>query len=318
MKTSRRLRGFTLIELLVVIAIIAVLIALLLPAVQQARESARRSTCKNNLKQIGLGLHNYHETFDMFPVSFTTDGTFSTLTRGRSWISGLLPYMDQSALFNSMDLNASLAAVTTDPLPVPYSANTTAAKTIIASLLCPSDASNNRGRLNGRANLPGQDYFGVSNYKAVAGNNWAWGTFTYTHPTGRNAGNNNGLDAGNGWMCRNNRGNGPLVTGLRDVTDGSSSTTFVGEALPGRCTHSTWYFFNHTTATCSVPLNYYFKNAAITTGDWGNNYSFASQHIGGGHFLMGDGAVRFLSENLDLQLYRNLATISGNEIIGEF
>ncbi len=309
--------GFTLIELLVVIAIIAVLIALLLPAVQQARESARRTQCKNNMKQLGLALHNYHDTFNTFPMSYTTDGIFAYNGRGRSWMAGILPYIDQAPLYNKIDMNAPLHTTGT-PIPLPSEPNTDVARTSLAAFLCPSDSGNNNGKLNGRANLP-NDYFGVTNYKAVAGNNWAWGSFPYTHPTGRNAGSNNGLDAGNGWMCRNNRGSaGPFITRIRDLTDGTSNVTVVGEALPGRCTHNTWWWFNHTTATCAVPLNYYFKNTAITTGDWPNNYSFASQHTGGGHFVMGDGTVKFLSENIDIRLYRNLASIDGNEVLGEF
>ncbi len=317
MKRDRR--AFTLIELLVVIAIIAILIALLLPAVQQAREAARRTECKNKMKQIGLALHNYHDTYNVFPMSYSVDGVFTVNGKGRSWMIGILPYIELANLYATHDQNAPIAPATTNPIPTPYTPNTVVAMTVVPAFLCPSDPSSGTGKLTGRANLTGNDAFGVNNYKAVAGNNWAWGTFPYTHPTGRNQGSNNGLDAGNGWMCRNNRGaSGPFITKMRDITDGTSNTIFVGEALPGRCTHSTWYFFNHTTATCAVPLNHYQKNQSITTGDWGNNYSFASQHVGGGQFLMGDGAVKFVSENIDLQLYRNAATISGGEVLGEF
>ncbi len=313
--------GFTLIELLVVIAIIAVLIALLLPAVQQARESARRTQCKNNMKQLGLALHNYHDAHNAFPMSYTTDGLFSSIGKGRSWMAAVLPYIDRAPLYGKIDFGAPLHTTGT-PIPLPSEPNTDVARTSITAFLCPSDSGNGNGKLNGRANLP-NDFFGVTNYKGVAGNNWAWssaaGSFLYTHPTGRNAGSNNGLDAGNGWMCRNNRGaSGPFITLMRDLTDGTSNVTMIGEALPGRCTHNTWWWFNHTTATSAIPLNYYYKNTAVTTGDWPNNYSFASQHVGGGHFTMGDGTVRFVSENIDLQLYRNLATINGNETIGDF
>jgi prepilin-type N-terminal cleavage/methylation domain-containing protein len=311
-------RAFTLIELLVVIAIIAILIALLLPAVQQAREAARRTECKNKMKQLGLAIHNYHDTHNTFPMSYTTDGTFTVLTRGRSWMTGILPFIELANLYSTLDFGAPMSPSATNPIPTPYSPNTVAAMTVIPAFLCPSDPSSGVGKLTGRANLTANDAFGVTNYKSVAGNNWDWGTFRYQHPTGRNLNSFNGLDAGNGWMCRNNRGaSGPFVTKMRDITDGTSNTFFVGEALPGRCTHNSWYFFNHTTATCSVPLNYYFKNTAITAGDWPNNYSFASQHVGGGQFLMGDGAVKFISENIDLQTYRNAATIDGGEVLGE-
>ncbi len=150
---SKFRRGFTLIELLVVIAIIAVLIALLLPAVQQAREAARRSQCKNNLKQIGLAIQNYHDTFILFPMSYTTDATFTTATRGKSWITGVLPYIDQAPLYNTMEMSAPMANSTTNPLPTPYSANTVAAMSILTGFLCPSNPTNGNGKLNGRANL---------------------------------------------------------------------------------------------------------------------------------------------------------------------
>jgi len=324
---SRKCRiGFTLIELLVVIAIIAILIALLLPAVQQAREAARRTQCKNNMKQIGLALHNYLDTMQMFPISSAVDATYSNLSKGRSWIVGTLPYIDQGPLYNTIDMNAPLAAVTTSPLPTPYSANTTAAMSVLTAFLCPTDSSYGNGKLNGRSNLS-NDFWGVTSYKAVAGNNWgsssatAYAGVTYnwirTHPTGRNSGSNDGLNRGNGWMCRNGLGTGPIVTRIRDFTDGTSNTFMVGEALPGRCTHTTWWFFNHTTATCAIPLNFYQK-INITASDWPNNYSFASQHTGGGHFLMGDGTVRFVSENIDANTYYNLATLDGKEVVGEF
>lgn len=317
----QKTRGFTLIELLVVIAIIAILVALLLPAVQQAREAARRTECKNKMKQIGIALHNYHDTYSTFPMSYTTDATFSVATRGRSWMLGILPYIEQAPLYQTIDFSAPMANSTTSPLPTPYSPNTVAAMTVLPIYLCPSDPSSGVGKLTGRSNLTG-DAWAVNNYKAVAGCNWAWssanGNFAYIHPTGRSSGSNNGLDAGNGWMCRNNRSGGPLVSRMRDITDGTSNTLFVGEALPGRCSHSTWYFFNHTTATCAIPLNHYFRNKTIPATDWPTNYSFASQHVGGGQFLMGDGSVRFVSENIDLQTYRNASTIDGGEVLGEF
>ena len=184
--------------------------------------------------------------------------------------------------------------------------------------LCPSDATNKGGRLTGLTNLIAGNAYGVTGYKAVAGNNWAWGTFTHTHATGRFAGNADGLNNGNGWLCRNDNAGGPRITRMKDVTDGLSNTLMVGESLPGRCSHSAWWWFNHTTATCGVPLNYYQKNTAITFTDWPNNYSFASQHVGGAHFLLGDGTVRFLSENIDINLYYNLASIDGQEVVGNF
>src|SRR6056297_4055498 len=124
-------RGFTLIELLVVIAIIAVLVALLLPAVQQAREAARRSSCKNNLKQLGLALHNYHDTHGMFPINWGTgyDGTTNpTSSIQFSWMTYILPYIEESALYDTINFNEALD----DPN------NNAAASTVIDTYLCPS------------------------------------------------------------------------------------------------------------------------------------------------------------------------------------
>lgn len=296
-------RGFTLIELLVVIAIIAILIALLLPAVQQAREAARRSTCKNNIKQLGLALHNYHDTHRMFPMSYGT-GTYDNTQRGLTWIAYLLPFIDQANLYNKINHGQ----------PLSNASNTAVAQTPITVILCPSDPGTQSGVLGGRANVGGN--WGVTSYKAVAGNNWAWGSYIHSDPRGRNAGSTNGLDNGNGYMCRNSA-NRVFTTKVRDVTDGLSATFFVGEALPQECSHNWWYWFNGTTATCAIPLNNYINNT-FSAGDWPNNYSFASRHEGGGHFLMGDGAVRFVSENIDLGTYRALASIQGGEVLGEF
>src|SRR3954453_11660663 len=137
MRTKPR-PGFTLIELLVVIAIIGVLIALLLPAVQAAREAARRSQCTNNLKQLGLGLHNYHQGVGSFPMG-------SSRANGATWnnwsAQGLmLPYMEQQAIYNAINFNWE----------VTQSVNTTAAYTTISSFLCPSDG--NAGNITGLLN----------------------------------------------------------------------------------------------------------------------------------------------------------------------
>ena len=122
-RLNRRPRGFTLIELLVVIAIIAVLIALLLPAVQQAREAARRTQCKNNAKQLGLALHNYHDTFLMFPMSYG-QGNYGEGGKFISWLTASLPYIDQAPLYNSLDFSQPI--------------NGTAANTAMASTVIPA------------------------------------------------------------------------------------------------------------------------------------------------------------------------------------
>ncbi len=299
-------RGFTLIELLVVIAIIAILIALLLPAVQQAREAARRTQCKNNLKQLGLSIHNYHDTHDIFPLCYGQGG-YNTTNIGVSWITMVLPYFDQAPLYNTCRFGVPLS----DP------DNTKASQTVITALLCPSDPGSGSagGNLPNRSNV--NDTRAVSNYKGVAGNNWGWGGFTESDLVGQHAGQTDGLDRGNGILFRGANAAFRKNITLTSVKDGTSNTLMVGEALPDKCTHSWWWWFNGTTATCGVPLNYYQNNTFAAT-DWGRNYAFASEHEGGAQFSMADGAVRFVSENIDKSVYRGIASLRGGETIGEF
>ena len=303
--------AFTLIELLVVIAIIAVLIALLLPAVQQAREAARRTQCKNNMKQIGLAFHNYHDTLNCFPVNFAVrggGGGQAIVDTGHSWLTMSLPYIDQANLYNSINPNGPLAG---------NAANTAAAMTSIPAFLCPSDDGNGNGKLSNLSDLGGT--WGVTNYKACAGSNWAWGIAAWnpvSSPNGKNAGSVDGLNMGNGILCSNQQNsNGP--TRMRDVTDGTSNTFAVGENLPAWTQWCWWYNPNGATATCAIPLNGLLKRP-INPGDWPNNYSFASKHVGGGHFTMADGSCRFISENVDTNVYRAAATIGSGEIASDF
>src|SRR5690606_27248796 len=148
---TRRRPGFTLIELLVVIAIIAILIALLLPAVQQAREAARRSQCKNNLKQMGLALHNYHDVAGQFPPALTHAGDVATwpaalnitFNQSTTGFTLLLPYLDQAPLYNQYNFNEASVPVAANGLPLAgtgnWQANVPATSTILSVFLCPSD-----------------------------------------------------------------------------------------------------------------------------------------------------------------------------------
>jgi prepilin-type processing-associated H-X9-DG protein len=293
-----------------------VLIALLLPAVQQAREAARRTQCKNNLKQLGLALHNYHDTYGTLPFSYFTPeagGGYDANQRGRSWMSMILPQIEQGNLASRIVAGGNLQPSGSTPETNP---NLLVAQTVIPAFLCPSDNTGN-GLMAGRANVGGN--FAINSYKGVSGSNWVWGTFNpVVSTTGRFANNNNGLDYGNGLFCRNGAAPGTLTTSrLRDCTDGTSNTLAVGEAIPELCIHTWWWWFNGTTATTAIPLNYYVKNK-IDPGDWTNNYSFASRHTGGGQFTMADGSVRFVSENIDLNTYRWLSTVNAGEVTAEF
>ncbi|MDZ4683971.1 MAG: DUF1559 domain-containing protein [Planctomycetaceae bacterium] len=205
--------------------------------------------------------------------------------------------------------------------------NYVAAQLAIPAFLCASDPGNNNGRLGGRSDWqPANVLWGVTNYKACAGSNWNAGLAAWnpvSSPTGKNAGLTDGLNRGNGILC-SNQVNQNAPTRVRDVTDGTSNTFAIGEALPATTQWNWWYNPNAVTATCAIPLNQLLKPLPPSTtnppalNNWPNNYAFASRHVGGGHFAMADGSARYVSENIDIGLYRGLATISSGEIAGEF
>ena len=202
---SRRLKAFTLVELLVVIAIIGILIALLLPAVQAAREAARRAQCTNNVKQLVLALHNYHDTHKTFPSSYSQNGQYNTTNTGRSWMYSILPFVEQTAVFDKVV--DGLPVGNGNPGDATYNANTEVSMTVISGFLCPSDDTEG-GLMGSRANV--NDTRAVNNYKGCAGSNWAWGDdpiCRHTFPSGGNWPNDgNGLDRGNGILMRNDGG----------------------------------------------------------------------------------------------------------------
>jgi len=298
-----RRRGFTLIELLTTLALIGLLVSLLLPAVQMAREAARRTQCRNHLKQIGLALHLYHDSNNVFPINYGM-GAYNETNRGASWLPRLLPHLDQAPLYSSVRWG--------EPLTQPD--NDLVAKTVIGVFLCPSDVHGN-GIMPNRRNS--NDPRAVTNYKACLGSNWEWGSSAPSMSSaGRNANQTNGLEHCNGFLCRAGD-TPPQTTRLGDILDGTSSTFAVGEAVPEWTWHTWWYGFNASTATCAVRLNSWHR-PETSLSDWFENYSFSSRHTGGGHFLMVDGSVRFISENISHYVYRDVATIQGSESIGEF
>ncbi|MEJ5274772.1 MAG: DUF1559 domain-containing protein [Thermogemmata sp.] len=304
-------RAFTLIELLVVIAIIAVLIGLLLPAVQKVRESAARIKCQNNLKQLALAVHNYHDQYQRLPRSAGQGfGYSNTSPNSWSWIAQTLPFLEQQNLYNNGQIGSGVPLVNSIQ---PDGSFTSAA--IIPVLLCPSD-SEGRQVFTNRANVGGLP-MGPTNYKGVAGQNWAWGDSrwnpvpsrgVYSSPT------NNGLDAGDGIFFRTDgRPNGgfPFLD-FSGVTDGLSNTFMIGEDLPQRNIHCSWAFFNHATGTCAIYPNSH-KLGFMNAVDWPNVYSFRSNHPGGLQFAMADGSVHFIRENININVYRALASRAGGE-----
>ena len=300
-KTSHAIqrRGFTLIELLVVIAIIAVLIALLLPAVQQAREAARRTQCRSHLKQLGLALHNYHDSMRTFPPGYVSlfDVAGNDTGNGWGWCSYLLPQLDQAPLYNQINFNVG----------IDQAANNAVRVQTLPTLLCPSDTAPLRWQTAKRDLSTGAL---VSNICEVASSNYVGMFGTFEPGVG-----------GDGVFFRNSK------IGLRDLTDGSSSTLLVGERS-FRLGEATWT--GAVTGAVIVPdgsdgvgTGPPESAASIILGHTGDGYSpgnprshvnqFYSLHTGGVHFLFGDGHVSFLGSSLDYRVYQALTTRAGGE-----
>ena len=309
-------RAFTLIELLVVIAIIAILIALLLPAVQQAREAARRTQCKNNLKQIVLALHNYHDTLEVFPFGFDERETL--------WSAMILPQIEQSNLYNTL--------IWQESGPGNWNANGSpneaACGKLIEAFRCPSMAVNEHHTNQG---IP--DRVPVS-YRASSGSN-AISDDLSTIPAGYSPKIalelQTGLD-GPFFGCSSTR--------MRDFLDGTSNTILIGES-----------YTEPTYVRDGQGMDYWLLGAP-QTGGWdcrpgdrgGTEYSeglgstfgrmnsrldptvpgviaeltFGSYHVGGAQFGLADGSVKFISENIDMDTYHALGSIKGGEVVGEF
>ena len=308
-KSSQRIKGFTLIELLVVIAIIAILIGLLLPAVQKVREASARLSCTNNLKQIALAVHGFQDSQNQIPYNLSSNTYgYGDGDRSWSWLVRILPYIEQAALFSKLGQDS--IGPTTAAASVPtFNSLAAMQATVIKSYVCPSDPGGGNISRN-RANGSTGSGTGPTNYKNDAGNNWAWGSFQNTGPTG----NNNGLDVGNGIFYRSDN---TRALQLSKIADGTSNTMMIGEDLMDINTHCGWVRSNYATGTCAIPLN----NALVTgqpgfnnPGDWPNVYSFRSRHTGGGNFAFADGSVKFIAQAIDLNLYRNLASHSGGEV----
>lgn len=315
--TRRRHRGFTLIELLVVIAIIAILIALLLPAVQQAREAARRSTCKNNLKQYGLALHNYHDVYKRFPGGGQNWGRPNI-----GWQVRVLPYMDQAEIFKKLDMNRASAFDTTITIA---GGNKLARQINVPYSLCPSDSD----QASRDANWAQSNYTGSLGSQRTPSANGACNIFMtpgthYHNPLGAaDHGNNaNGLNVSGAF--------GRLWPGapISNFTDGLSNTIMVGEIIPWCNDHTAgWWHYNgmgNAHASTAVPINTMTTcranpnpeyPACTNMNNWNLSWGFRSRHVGGAQFLLGDGTVRNLNESMDYETYQRLGgRADGNEI----
>jgi len=314
-----RRRAFTLIELLVVIAIIAVLIGLLLPAVQKVREAASRMQCGNNLKQLALAVHSYHDAHGTFPPDSLH--TFDPTAPNWSWIANMFPMIEQDNLYRAANvggnpannINQSLSQIT-EP---------------IKTLLCPSDDVASQGPQSHASNFDMLDpvlgpltYYPTC-YRANIGSNWGggppnsslwWGTDPQWCVPDPNQPNANlaydGCGAGNGIIYETLK---PLRIG--DVLDGTSNAIMIGEALSGKDYQNAWCHMDNAIATCAYPPNA--KNSAgqdYPPDQWFNRYAFTSNHPGGVQFAMGDGSVHFIGNDVSLTVFRSLGTRNGGEI----
>ncbi|WP_397570829.1 DUF1559 domain-containing protein [Schlesneria sp. T3-172] len=296
LRAEVRGRGFTLIELLVVIAIIAVLIALLLPAVQQAREAARRTQCRNNLKQIGLAIHNYLDIHDRFPPGhYWSSNTKDNGGTGWLWGSHLLPQMDQAPLYNTIDFGSRCCLE--NPVTPGEINNTIAVQVPLPFIICPSDVAPKV------AATPAADGVHMQAVTSYCGNG---GSFDNSHY------NETSTQFANGLFMRSRLPSAtattPVCKKLSEITDGTSNTiltsesswlsTISDEGAAGRVGRKRFYgsaaasnrSINEGVAAMNPP------NSAVNTTI---RRAASSMHVGGAFFGMADGSVRFISENIN-------------------
>jgi prepilin-type N-terminal cleavage/methylation domain-containing protein len=301
-----RRRAFTLVELLVVIAIIGILIALLLPAVQMAREAARRSSCSNNLKQIGLGLHMYHDTYRQLPTGWwgfdpgTGDPHWYGFP-GWAWSAAILPYMEQTAVYKTL--------VHFD-LPISDPANDQARLTVIEIYRCPTDSAPSRFRLQaggpsvgGGAPLPIE--LAANNYIGV------FGTLDYHHVCEPGGGAYNRCE-GDGIFFLNQG------VQFAEIRDGLSQTLAVGERS-SEWAPSTWV--GVVTGGWHAParvtgIALFPPNSEQEEEHYSHNFS--SRHPSGTQFLAADGSVKLIAETIDAATYHALCTRANGDIVGNY
>jgi len=311
-----RTMGFTLIELLVVIAIIAVLIALLLPAVQQAREAARRSQCKNNLKQLGLALHNYHDTHQILPPGDINAGgydsawvasTTTPLMRNHTMLLFILPFMDQANLYNRIDFNLptgnSDGQNNVDGPGMGGGGYQAATEVPISAYTCPSDPFRTGPYTSTSLGYGVRNAYLTSYSTVYPVYNMGKSYMEYLASTPARA-----TAFGHNGAAR-----------ARDITDGMSNSMLMIETRLEKDTYLRGPFWAaYVSTSTTAPYDYRINQPFASKPSVAQYLSPGSMHVGGCHVLLGDGSVRFLSQNISMVTQRALATIAAGEVLGVF
>ncbi|QDV59377.1 DUF1559 domain-containing protein [Rosistilla oblonga] len=307
--STQKRAAFTLVELLVVIAIIGILVGLLLPAVQSAREAARRMQCGNNLKQLGLAMHNYHDVYNSLPYGANAGW-------GHDWTAFILPQIEQTPLYDTIPtpFNDSGAWTGTDARSLALIA---LAQTAVPAFHCPSQIgpANEAKDVNGLANRA------INNYLACAGGN--------AETDNNGAG---GMDSSNGmFMASLFTSSNPIPPRkFRDVIDGLSNTVMIGESQYmldsdkgcNICDRFLFYHMNYDSGSGSdfsesLGSTFYRINSK-EVNNTERELSYSSYHPGGAQVALGDGSTRFVSETVDLATWQALGSRDGGETIGDY
>ena len=344
MRRFKKRVGFTLVELLVVIAIIGILVGLLLPAVQAAREAARRMQCSNNLKQIGLASHNYEGAFKRLPHGSVDDDPKQVSPR-RLWEAGnhrkgtvlvkLLPFVEQTALYNSLDFNFDVEAQFNATAPFNTPGRVDMRNVAMGIYRCPSDGTSGRvlSQQNhlynysfsiGNSNMQGQ--FGCNQFTTNSFSTRAAGIL------GANLFNNGGNGHGHSGPYSRAGGISGVISRcdwsakFGDIADGLSNTILAGEILPSCHDHHRggggWYNTNGqwTATTARINFNTCGKQGVADNQsncndyrNWNTSAGFKSDHTGGANFVMCDGSVQFYSESIDYLTYQQMGSRNEGE-----